>query len=80
MNERDDEGASSSGIAPADAAPHAPWPAWKRVLAYALLSGLSLASIYFVDRKVHLPAAMPVAVTLSLMPMDVLWPLSTVTV
>jgi len=27
-----------------------------------------------------LPAGMPVAVTLSLMPMEVLWPLSTVTV
>ena len=49
----------SGGIAPADAVPHAPWPTWRKVLAYVLLSALSLASIWIVDLKVHRAAQMP---------------------
>jgi hypothetical protein len=43
----------SSGIAPADAQPRRPWPAWKKILAYILLTALSLAAIWLVDLKVH---------------------------
>jgi hypothetical protein len=53
------EGVNTSGIAPADARPHSRWPAWKKVLAYALLAGLSFTAIWFVDVKVHRPAVMP---------------------
>ena len=35
------------------------WPMWKKVLAYTLMSALSLAAIYFVDVKVHRSAVMP---------------------
>ena len=52
--------AAKRGIAPADAVPRAPWPQWRKITAYALLTALSLASIWYVDRKVHLPSAMPV--------------------
>jgi hypothetical protein len=46
-------------IAPADARPHAAWPAWKKVLAYLVMSVISLAAIWFVDVKVHRDAGMP---------------------
>ena len=49
----------SSSVTLADARFHAPWPRWKKVLAYALLSALSLAAIWFVDVKVHQAAVMP---------------------
>ena len=52
---------SSQGIAPADAAPHAPWPTWRKVLAYVLMSALALASIWVVDLKVHRAAQMPLS-------------------
>ena len=55
---------NDSGIAPADAASHAGWPAWKKVLAYLLMSLLSLAAIWFVDVKVHRPAIMPRTIAL----------------
>lgn len=48
-----------SGIAPADARPHAAWPAWKKALAYLLMLAVSLAAIWFVDVKVHRDAGMP---------------------
>jgi uncharacterized oligopeptide transporter (OPT) family protein len=47
------------GIAPADARPHAAWSAWKKVLAYLVMSAISLAAIWFVDVKVHRDAEMP---------------------
>jgi uncharacterized oligopeptide transporter (OPT) family protein len=47
------------GIAPADARPHAAWPVWKKVLAYLVMSAVSLAAIWFVDVKVHRDAVMP---------------------
>ena len=50
-----------SGIAPADARPHAPWPAWKKLLAYAILSAISFAAVWLVDLKVHRPALMPLS-------------------
>ena len=46
-------GSDHRGTAPADAAPHRPWPLWRKLLAYAALAALALASIYFVDLKVH---------------------------
>ncbi len=30
----------------------APWPLWRKVLAYAVLSALAVGSIWLVDRKV----------------------------
>ena len=48
-----------SGIAPADAAEHVAWPLWKKVLAYGVMSAVSLGAIWFVDVKVHRPAVMP---------------------
>jgi hypothetical protein len=45
----------SETIAPADARPHAPWPMWRKVLAYVLLMALSLGAIWLVDVKVHRP-------------------------
>ena len=42
--------------------PHAaPWPLWRKIAAYAILSVLALVSIWIVDRKVHRPAAEPVS-------------------
>ena len=44
-------------------APAAPWPTWKKVSAYVVMSAISLLAIYFVDVKVHRDAVMPPAVT-----------------
>ena len=33
------------------------WPAWKKVAAYAILTALAAASIWFVDRRARLPMA-----------------------
>lgn len=41
--------------APADARPHAPWPLWKKVLAYAVLAAVASAAIWYVDLKAHRP-------------------------
>ena len=49
----------AAGIAPADARPRAAWPTWKKLLAYALMSALSLGAIWVVDVKVHRDAVMP---------------------
>jgi len=38
-------------IAPADAQPHAKWPLWRIVLAYAALTAIACVSISFVDRS-----------------------------
>ena len=43
------------GAAPADRRPHAPWPLWKRVFAYASLAGAAAAAIWYVDLKAHRP-------------------------
>jgi hypothetical protein len=45
----------SIGPAPADARQHAPWPAWKKVLAYAVLAALAAGAIWYVDLKAHRP-------------------------
>ncbi len=47
------------GIAPADAIVRTPWPTWKKITAYAIMSLLSLAAIVVVDVKVHRTAVMP---------------------
>ena len=36
-----------------DASKSPPWPRWKIVLAYTLLSALAAGSIWFIDLKVH---------------------------
>jgi hypothetical protein len=43
--------------------PAAPWPTWKKVTAYVVMSAISLLAIYFVDVKVHRDAVMPPAAT-----------------
>ena len=48
-----------TGVAPSDALPRAPWPTWKKLMAYVVLSAVSLGAIWFVDLKVHRPAVMP---------------------
>jgi hypothetical protein len=45
------------GPAPADARPHARWPAWRVVIAYALLAALAGISIWYIDLKAHGPGA-----------------------
>jgi hypothetical protein len=62
MNERaaiSSTTASPNGPAPADARPHAAWPTWKRLLAYAALSSLAAAAIWFIDLRAHRPPATP---------------------
>ena len=44
---------SPSSIAPADARPHRAWPLWQKMLAYLLMSILSLVAIWLVDWKVR---------------------------
>jgi len=43
----------SAGASQADARPHAPWPLWKKLAAYAVLGALALASIWYIDLKAH---------------------------
>ena len=50
--------ATTTGPAPADARPHAAWPAWKRLLAYAALACLAGAAIWFIDLRAHRPPAL----------------------
>jgi hypothetical protein len=45
----------SPGIAPADAVPRAPWPMWRRILAYAILAAIACASIVFIDSRARMP-------------------------
>lgn len=52
MNDRPNQ-PEPGGPAPADARPRGPWPLWKRVLAYVILSALALASIWYIDLKAH---------------------------
>jgi hypothetical protein len=47
--------APATTAAPADARTHAPWPLWKRVLAYAVLAAAASAAIWYVDLKAHRP-------------------------
>jgi hypothetical protein len=44
----------SSSAAPANTRPRAPWPRWRKLLAYAAMALLALFSIWLVDRKVDL--------------------------
>jgi hypothetical protein len=37
--------------APADVRPHAPWPTWRKVLAYVLLAAAAAFGIWLVDVK-----------------------------
>ena len=37
--------------APADVRPHAPWPTWRKVLAYVLLGAAAAFGIWLVDVK-----------------------------
>jgi hypothetical protein len=39
------------GPAPADARPHRPWPAWRKVVAYATLAALAAVAIWYIDLK-----------------------------
>ena len=36
---------------PADARRHAPWPLWKKILAYAVMTALAAASVWVVDYR-----------------------------
>ena len=47
--------AASMGPAPADARPHAPWPAGRKLIAYALLAALAAGAIWYIDLKAHRP-------------------------
>lgn len=38
-----------------------PWPLWGKILAYVVMSAISLTAIYLVDVKVHRDAVMPAA-------------------
>jgi hypothetical protein len=49
---------AAPGPAPADARPHAAWPTWKRLLAYATLAFLAAAAIWFIDLRAHRPPAL----------------------
>jgi hypothetical protein len=40
---------------------HRPWPLWRKILAYVVMSAISLTAIYLVDVKVHRGAVMPAA-------------------
>ena len=46
-----DVGQTGPGAAPTDARPHAKWPRWRIVLAYAVLTAIACVSIWFVDRS-----------------------------
>ena len=52
----------SAGIAPADTRPHARWPAWRIILAYVILFGVAIGSIWMIDD--HVLQATPPATTL----------------
>ena len=54
MNAR--RAAATLGPAPADARPRAAWPAWRKVLAYLVLTALAAGAIWYVDLKAHRPA------------------------
>lgn len=49
---------TSAGPAPADARPHAKWPLWKVLLAYATLACLAAAAIWYIDLRAHRPPAL----------------------
>jgi len=52
VNERGDQ-PEAGGPAPADARPHAPWPLWKRIVAYVALALIALLCIWYIDLKAH---------------------------
>jgi hypothetical protein len=41
--------ASARGVAPADARAYRRWPAWKVALAYGVLFGIAVGSIFVID-------------------------------
>ena len=55
MNEPTTIASTTPGPAPADARPHAAWPMWKKLLAYAALAFLAAAAIWFIDLRAHRP-------------------------
>jgi len=42
----------TSTAAPADLRPQRRWPLWRKIAAYAILTAIALASIWFIDRRV----------------------------
>jgi hypothetical protein len=48
------DGQVSDGIAPTDRVARQTWPAWKMALAYAVLFGVALGSIWMIDSHVLL--------------------------
>jgi hypothetical protein len=48
------DGQLSDGIAPADRLARQTWPAWKIALAYAVLFGVAVGSIWMIDSHVLL--------------------------
>jgi hypothetical protein len=50
---------NTAGVAPADARPHRLWPRWKIALAYGVLFGVALGSIWMIDD--HVLQATPAA-------------------
>jgi len=51
--------ATARGIAPADRRAHQRWPRWKIALAYAVLFGVAVGSIYMIDDHVLQATAPP---------------------
>lgn len=43
---------TSTGIAPADARPHRPWPLWAKIAVYVFFFALAVLSVWFIDRRV----------------------------
>jgi hypothetical protein len=58
MNDPTPIASATTGPAPADARPHAAWPMWKKLLAYAALAFLAAAAIWFIDLRAHRPPAL----------------------
>jgi hypothetical protein len=52
QTDRPHEQGGDAGVAPADAVPHNRWPKWRIVLAYLLLSGVALGSVWIIDEHV----------------------------
>jgi hypothetical protein len=51
-DERMEQSATGSGVAPADGRTHARWPRWKIALAYGVLFGVAIGSIWMIDDHV----------------------------
>ncbi len=51
------------GVAPADRRAHRRWPAWKIALAYGVLFGVAVASVWVIDGHVLTASPRPSAAT-----------------